>query len=540
MEKELIDVTKKSGLVFAGNVGHNLINMLSTILFARLLGAEIYGNFVYLFMILELISIFTQFGFSNSLVANIPKHIAFGENNKAKRIIKFSLCFSGGMCLAVIAVLIVFNNGISRFILNKPALSSLFLIMSPFLIILSFNHIFHGIFRGLNRIKYFILGSKILLPILRLTIFVVLYAFRLKILSLIFATLFSNVFITLFYFFIIFVKERVIFNEQINEVKSSSIPEKTDYIEGKGGTLFYSQNNEQLSGSRNLFSLQKKSLFLGFFIFSLPLFLNGFVNYIISHTDIYMIGYMMDSKDVGVYRVALRVGYISSFVLTVFNTMFAPMIATLFHKGEIKKVESLYKAITRWIVALNLCAFALIFLLHDEMMMVFGEEFLAGSRALILIAIGQVVNSAVGAAGYINIVSGYPHYSLYVNGIMAVVNIGLNFILIPRYGINGAAIASLISVAVSNGLRLFFVFKNHRIHPFSKSYIRIFANIIVTAGTAFCFKAIVHLSWILEFIFPALLFLIIFTLIFRYFCITSDDLIIVDAIRKRIKKLTRR
>lgn len=500
MEKELVDVSKKTGLVFAGNIGHNLINMLSTILFARLLGAEIYGNFVYVFMVFSLIGLFTQLGFSTSLVANIPKYKTLNQSGSSKKIIWFSFFVSSILCLIIVFVLILFNSQVSDKLLNRQDLSKVVIIMSPFLFSITFDHILHGIFRGLNKIKYHVLGVKILLPIIRIILFVILYLIGLKLLSIILATLIAKFVITTFLM------------------------------------LFLIRREKTLS---RIFKNVEKGLYKNFLLYSLPLLLNGFVNYLIGHTDIYMIGYILTPTDVGVYRVALRIGYMSSFVLATFSTMFAPMISKLYHGGELVKIEQLYKVITRWVVAINLCAFSLILLLNKELLMIFGQEFVVGSSTLIIVAIGQVINSAVGSAGLINVMTGYPQYSLYINSFVAAVNIGLNFVLIRRAGITGAAIASLVSMVIANILRGWLVYRNHKIHPYNKDYLRVLLLTAVTFGVVFAEKQLVKTIWYIELAISIVLYVAIFGTGFWFFCLTDKDKIIVNAIKNRFSKKKR-
>ncbi len=225
----------------------------------------------------------------------------------------------------------------------------------------------------------------------------------------------------------------------------------------------------------------------------------------------------------------------TSFVLMSVNNMFAPTISSLYHKGELEKLAGLYKSLTKWIISINLVAFALILLLSKEILWLFGPEFIVGSYALILVSIGQVVNSSVGSAGYILTMTGFPKVALYINIFSAGINIVLNFFLIPAFGIVGAATASLISIGIANILRLIFVFKKYKIHPYDKKVIIIVAIIVGDYLILYFLKKIVVTNNVAELIVFTVIFLIIFISCYKYFILSSDDKIIINAFMKKVK-----
>jgi O-antigen/teichoic acid export membrane protein len=80
----------------------------------------------------------------------------------------------------------------------------------------------------------------------------------------------------------------------------------------------------------------------------------------------------------------------------------------------------------------------------------FGEEFKTGSIALIILCFIHLINSAVGSVGIIMQMTGKQKQYQYIAIISLGINLLLNFILIPQYGINGAAIATAISLSLWN------------------------------------------------------------------------------------------
>ena len=92
---------------------------------------------------------------------------------------------------------------------------------------------------------------------------------------------------------------------------------------------------------------------------------------------------------------------------------------------------------------------------------IFGETYVRGFDALCLIMIGQLINATMGSVGLFLSMCGFEKDTLKAIVLSTVINVYLNLILIPQYGIVGAALASLVSVAVWNIMLVFQVY--HRL-----------------------------------------------------------------------------
>ncbi|MCK5536143.1 MAG: polysaccharide biosynthesis C-terminal domain-containing protein, partial [Bacteroidales bacterium] len=102
----------------------------------------------------------------------------------------------------------------------------------------------------------------------------------------------------------------------------------------------------------------------------------------------------------------------------------------------------------------------IIFLLFPSLILgFFGEEFIIGSMALIVLVCGQFINSIVGPVGQIMNMTGYQKVLQYTAIISATMNIMLNYILIPEYGITGAAVATAFSGILWNIMCVIYIYK---------------------------------------------------------------------------------
>jgi O-antigen/teichoic acid export membrane protein len=272
---------------------------------------------------------------------------------------------------------------------------------------------------------------------------------------------------------------------------------------------------------------QKESLEL--FLYSLPLLFSGLLFIVMTKVDVFMIGFFLTEKWVGIYNIAIRIGTLSMIVLVAIRTVFSPVISRLFHDKNMKELENLNKTITKWIFSANLVLFFLVLIFNTEIMEIFGNEFLAGSLALIMVTGAQTIRSSIGASGLIIMMTGHSFYDFIINLLSVLIHIVLNLILIPKIGINGAAIAILVSFFINSILKLLFVLKVHKIHPYSKEYFKVIVISIIPFVVIFSLKNIIHIHWI---VFVSL-FLIIYGVIYFFLGLSKDDKIILEALKRK-------
>ena len=88
----------------------------------------------------------------------------------------------------------------------------------------------------------------------------------------------------------------------------------------------------------------------------------------------------------------------------------------------------------------------------------FGEEFKTGTLALMFLTTGQFVNAASGSVALILGMTGKEKFASYVILIATIINFMLNFVLIPKLGINGAAVASMVGLMFWNIIFLIYIY----------------------------------------------------------------------------------
>ena len=134
--------------------------------------------------------------------------------------------------------------------------------------------------------------------------------------------------------------------------------------------------------------------------------------------------------------------------------MFAPRIAAEDARGDRRTLEMMLKRVTYWNVSLSIPVFALLLLCPGRCSRCSAPRYETGATALAILAAGQLFNAATGPLGQVINMSGRPYVTMLNNAAVAALNIVGCLILIPRYGITGAACSTTAAITLVNLIKL--------------------------------------------------------------------------------------
>lgn len=198
---------------------------------------------------------------------------------------------------------------------------------------------------------------------------------------------------------------------------------------------------------------------------ALPLMVVSSMSLVIMWSDVIIIGVFGTSEDVGTYTPAARTALLISLGLVAIANVVQPRLAVLYNSGDSKGLEQLARNTSLLGTMVGLPALIVIEVAAPWLMSLFGPGFEVGATALRILAIGQFINVSVGSTGVLLTMSGRERYYQRTMTLGALANIVLNVTLIPILGINGAAIATALSVSGVNLANLTFVRKTMDIQP---------------------------------------------------------------------------
>lgn len=182
-------------------------------------------------------------------------------------------------------------------------------------------------------------------------------------------------------------------------------------------------------------------------------------------TDTIMLGILQGNDAVGVYAMVTRGAEFISFPLLAVNAVLGPMIARSFAKGNLL---SLQRSITNSVRVALLAALPIglgLILFGNWFLLLFGDEFAVGRYALIIMSVAGLFNVSMGAVAITLTMTGHERAVAIGVGSGAVLNVFLNALLIPRWSINGAAIATASGMLLWNGILVVLVHRRLGIHP---------------------------------------------------------------------------
>jgi O-antigen/teichoic acid export membrane protein len=187
--------------------------------------------------------------------------------------------------------------------------------------------------------------------------------------------------------------------------------------------------------------------------YSIPLTASGVAGFVYRSVDIFLILYFLDSSAVGVYGVAYAaVGFMQMFS-TAFNFLGAPVASELEHGGDIEEVMSVFRPVARWLVVGSACAFVPIGVFSTEFIsLIYGSRYAAGGLALTVLALGYGSQNVLSVNNPILQALGRSRILAFNSVLAATVNLVLNILFIPRFGIVGAAVATCVSFVLRDGL----------------------------------------------------------------------------------------
>ena len=192
----------------------------------------------------------------------------------------------------------------------------------------------------------------------------------------------------------------------------------------------------------------------------LPLWWVACMNLLMVWTSTILLGFWHSAQDVGAFHIALRTAMLISFILLAVNSIAAPKFSALHRQGDRRALQSTARG-SALLMTLLAVPLALLFILSPGWVMnLFGPEFSVYAPALSILAFGEFINIACGSVGYLLIMSGNERVVRNNNTLAAFLNVVLNLVLIPLYGVLGAAFAVCISVSLKNILGVFLV-KRH-------------------------------------------------------------------------------
>jgi len=399
---------KAAGLALSINVFGTGLAFLLQIILARHLGAEAYGVFSYVFAWMSLLIVMVSGGFSISALKFIPLYIQKGAPDQARNVINYAehVCLQG--CLVMGLAAVCFGYILSSDISHDLAMTAL--VASVAVPLVAYLRLRSAALRGLGLIGWALIPESIVRDGVILAL---IAALVIALATPITAPMSMAIFI------LGVTASLLVVSKKLNQVLPSR-----DTSKPRPG-----QQREWRRVSRSIGVEVLAQLLL-------------------RRIDILLVGILLDTTSAGYYAAASRISEIIQYPLAAINSIAYPHVAKLHAIGERARLQRLVST-TSVITGAGALAIGIPIIWFAPLILSqFGSSFVVATGALFWLIAAHVVNAFSGSIGALLTMTGHQNQSAIIMLCIVAISAVLNIILIPIWGISGAAIANVLSVAV--------------------------------------------------------------------------------------------
>ncbi len=270
------------------------------------------------------------------------------------------------------------------------------------------------------------------------------------------------------------------------------------------------------------------------FSFSVPSWLSNLASNGLLWADIIILSIYASSAEVAIYQVATRLTLLATVFIQPVTNSFAPRIADFWRRKRFDLMKKTFKLITSWVVRLSLPSFVVLLIFPRQLLGLFGPEYEAGVTVTRIMTVAWLLNAASGPCGYVLTMSGRPKVQMGNYSAALILNVALNIVLIPRFGITGAATAWATTILMLTVTRVLQVWVFARMLPFSRDLLKGFYAAIVAGVGGLATSELIDGE--LRSLFVGVVVVgITYVFCIRVLGLEEDDRLVLDALRQRFR-----
>ncbi|MCB1755467.1 MAG: flippase [Gammaproteobacteria bacterium] len=420
----LHDLYKGSLQVLTLRVSWAIIGFIGQVIIARAVSIETYGQYSLILTWLAVLCLAGRLGFDESSVKFVARYNEKDQATRLHAFIHFAL-----MYVTITSVVLGMITGLVILKLenNNPPLMEAWLIGLLCFPFLCLNSVRQGILRGMRQFARSQLGDTTIRP-LAVIILILFMQFGLGMsIDLPILMWISTSAIVLAFFLGIYWLNTSLPDRP---TRTSTKAERTDWL--------------------------KTSAWMALLSSSIL---------VLNRTDILMLGAMRDAMEVGLYTAAVRIATLFTFGLSAVNTAVAPLLSRAHGRGDLEGLSQLMRKGTLISVSVGLLLLLATLLLGDYILILFGSEYLQAKTTFFILVSAHLVSAIAGPTGTLMNMTGHHKTMAIILAVAGLINIVLNLILVPGYGTEGAAAATLMSTFAWKLYTVLYVHRNLKIRP---------------------------------------------------------------------------
>lgn len=427
--REVRGLARGGGLSLVTMIFNQAVRLLITLVIGRVLGEAAVGRFYQAFAFHELLALFAAAGFKLALTRYVAIHRSRDDDGALKGVLRLGFAVPTGIAFAIAGVLALAAAPLSVGVFDDPQLSRLLLLVALVLPASVFTDVVLAATQGYGTMRPSALVGFVLEPALRLSLSLGAIALGWGVAGAMGALVVTNMLAAVVAWF---------------------------WFRHLSGTI----------------SAAPAYRFRELFAFSRQTWGSSMATYALIWFDTLLLGALDTSGSVGVYQVASRIVLLGAVFIIPLGSALAPRIARFHEEGKQELVLSTYRMISAWVLRLGVPFFLVLLFFPEPLLRLFGSQFVAGATATSVLAIGGLFNAVTGPTDVVLAMCGRPGLVLVNNVSTLALNIVLNLLFIPLWGVNGAAIAWTASLVYMNVLFLIQIQLTLRVNPFGKPFVK--------------------------------------------------------------------
>ncbi len=442
----------RNTIIYYSGVALGYFNM--AVLLPKILQSEQYGLIRFLFPFSSILAFFYLVGIPNVIIRFFP--YLKDVKKKHNGILFFALSVTGICIVLVTTLFFILKPFILAEYSKKAALFvHYYYVVLPLAIGIAIFEVFNAYNRSLLKTNFavFINEVYIRVVVMVLAILYLQHLFSFKVfLYLFIASYFSNALIMVVY--------------------------------------TYSHKALFLRPSKKIFSAPLFGQMINYGLFN---FFGGASGMLIDKIDVLFIGSYLGLTDTGIYGIAILMASAIALPAKALMQVLFPITADAFKHGDYKKLSYLYSSSCSNQLFIGSLVFILVWINFDGFFSMVHPAFLAAKTAFLILAIARLFDMATGINNLLIINSKYYRYDLVFTSLLIGLTILCNQLLIPRFGMAGAAFATGGSIVAYNIAKYIFVWAKLKLQPFNMETIKIvltisaiffISNILPQSGSA--------------------------------------------------------
>jgi O-antigen/teichoic acid export membrane protein len=246
------------------------------------------------------------------------------------------------------------------------------------------------------------------------------------------------------------------------------------------------------SVKRPVFKLYKIPNLSSIIKYTLLIIIAGSVANVILEIDKFMIGQYIEIEQVAYYGVAIYIATVIGVPARSMHQITNPITAVFLNNNDKPALRSLYKKSSINLFVISGLIFLCIVLNINELYKIIPDEFSVALLVVFLVSLAKLFDNLLGNNNAILFNSDYYRVVLVLGVVLAILTVVLNILLIPDYGINGAALATFISIFIYNSAKLIFVYYKFKMLPFSTNTLKTFILIVISIAVFYFWEFQFH------------------------------------------------